>query len=223
MKKYVCGICGFIYDESVGNPETGTAPGTQWEDLPEDWSCPLCGADKSDFQEEAINTTTTAPQTPVESDITAPVRELSFGELSAVFSNLSKGCAKQYRPEESDLFNQLSEYYRNKVNAAEKGELGELLPLIQQELDTRYSTAKDMATQNADRGAQRALVWGEKVTKILKSLLTRYETQQDALVETTNLYVCDICGFVYIGDEAPDLCPICKAPGTKITQIKRSN
>ena len=49
MKKYVCDLCGYPYDEAAGDPKNGVAPGTAWEDLPEDWVCPLCGADKSNF------------------------------------------------------------------------------------------------------------------------------------------------------------------------------
>lgn len=52
MKKYVCNICGYVYDEAEGVPEEGIAPGTLWEDVPDDWVCPLCGAGKSDFTEE---------------------------------------------------------------------------------------------------------------------------------------------------------------------------
>lgn len=50
MKKWQCVVCGWIYDEAVGIPEDGIAPGTKWEDVPEDWTCPDCGAPKSDFQ-----------------------------------------------------------------------------------------------------------------------------------------------------------------------------
>ena len=46
MKKYVCDVCGWEYDESVGIPEQGIAPGTKFEDLPEDFVCPLCGVGK---------------------------------------------------------------------------------------------------------------------------------------------------------------------------------
>lgn len=49
-KKYMCLLCGFIYDEAVGWPEDGIPPGTCWEDVPEDWLCPECGAAKSDFE-----------------------------------------------------------------------------------------------------------------------------------------------------------------------------
>ena len=49
MKKYVCDTCGWIYDPAVGDPENGIAPGTAFEDLPDDFSCPLCGVGKEDF------------------------------------------------------------------------------------------------------------------------------------------------------------------------------
>ena len=52
MKKYVCSICGYVYDEEAGDPENGIEPGTKWEDLPDDWACPLCGAGKDMFEEE---------------------------------------------------------------------------------------------------------------------------------------------------------------------------
>lgn len=49
-KKYMCVICGFIYDEAQGRPEDGIAPGTPWEDVPDTWCCPDCGASKDDFE-----------------------------------------------------------------------------------------------------------------------------------------------------------------------------
>lgn len=49
MQKYVCNVCGYEYDPEVGDPEHGIAPGTAFEDLPDDWSCPLCGVTKADF------------------------------------------------------------------------------------------------------------------------------------------------------------------------------
>jgi rubredoxin len=52
MKKFVCDTCGYVYDPEVGDPENGIAAGTAFEDLPEDWVCPLCGVGKEDFSEE---------------------------------------------------------------------------------------------------------------------------------------------------------------------------
>jgi rubredoxin len=50
MKKHVCGQCGHVYDPEKGDPDHGIKPGTAFEDLPEDWHCPVCGAAKSVFE-----------------------------------------------------------------------------------------------------------------------------------------------------------------------------
>ena len=50
MKKYMCLICGYIYDEAEGAPDEGIPPGTRWEDVPPNWTCPECGARKEDFE-----------------------------------------------------------------------------------------------------------------------------------------------------------------------------
>ena len=47
--KYICDVCGYEYDEALGDPDHGIAPGTKWEDLPEDFECPLCGVGKDQF------------------------------------------------------------------------------------------------------------------------------------------------------------------------------
>lgn len=49
-RKFMCVVCGFIYDEETGLPEEGIAPGTRWEDIPETWTCPDCGVTKDDFE-----------------------------------------------------------------------------------------------------------------------------------------------------------------------------
>jgi rubredoxin len=49
-RTWMCLICGFIYDEAAGRPEDGLAPGTRWEDVPPNWTCPECGARKEDFE-----------------------------------------------------------------------------------------------------------------------------------------------------------------------------
>lgn len=50
MNKWRCIPCGFIYDPAVGDPDSGVEPGTPFENLPDDWACPLCGASKSEFE-----------------------------------------------------------------------------------------------------------------------------------------------------------------------------
>ena len=52
MKKYVCEVCGWVYDPAVGDPDNGIAPGTAFEDLPADFVCPLCGVSKDQFKAE---------------------------------------------------------------------------------------------------------------------------------------------------------------------------
>ncbi|NBH93933.1 rubredoxin [Muribaculaceae bacterium Z1] len=54
MDKYVCTVCGWIYDPAVGDPENGIAPGTSFADLPEDWLCPECGVGKNMFEPNIV-------------------------------------------------------------------------------------------------------------------------------------------------------------------------
>ncbi len=51
MKKYRCSVCAYIYDPDTGDPDEGIDPGTSFDDIPDDWVCPDCGADKSFFEE----------------------------------------------------------------------------------------------------------------------------------------------------------------------------
>jgi rubredoxin len=50
LRKWMCVVCGYIYDEATGEPEEGIEAGTRWEDVPETWTCPDCGATKDDFE-----------------------------------------------------------------------------------------------------------------------------------------------------------------------------
>ena len=50
MKKYICTVCEYIYDPAQGDPDSGIEPGTAFEDIPDDWTCPLCGVGKEDFE-----------------------------------------------------------------------------------------------------------------------------------------------------------------------------
>jgi rubredoxin len=53
MQKWVCTVCGYVYDPEKGDPENGVAPGTPFEKLPADWMCPVCGAQKEDFEKSS--------------------------------------------------------------------------------------------------------------------------------------------------------------------------
>ena len=52
MKKYVCDVCGYVYDPAVGDPDNGIQPGTPLDQLPADWTCPLCAVGTENFSEE---------------------------------------------------------------------------------------------------------------------------------------------------------------------------
>ena len=218
MKKYVCTICGFIYDEAQGIPAAGIAPGTKWADVAGDWKCPLCGAPKDDFKEQAEESKTDLVDLDENHD---DLREMSIAELSALCSNLAKGCQKQYLEEEADLFTQLADYYKSKTPDVPQDSFKDLIGKIEDDLNNNYPKANAVADSQKDRGAKRALVWSEKVTRILNSLLVRYEKEGDKMLEDTKLYVCDICGFIYVGNMPPAICPICKVPSFKIIEIRR--
>ncbi|MFZ0241531.1 MAG: rubredoxin [Desulfobacterales bacterium] len=52
MDKYVCTVCGYVYDPALGDPDNGVAAGTKFQDISDDWVCPVCGASKEDFEKE---------------------------------------------------------------------------------------------------------------------------------------------------------------------------
>ena len=51
-KKFICTVCGYVYDEETGDPDNGIAPGTKWDDVPDSFTCPLCGVGKEQFEKE---------------------------------------------------------------------------------------------------------------------------------------------------------------------------
>ena len=226
MKQMVCSVCSYTYDEAKGIPEAGIAPGTRWEDLPDDFRCPWCGAGKEAFEEKREAQTAPAQQPRESARAKRPPaqhddRQLSPMELSVICSNLARGCEKQYMPEQEKAFRKLAEFFRTQADEAHGGEgTQQLLHLIEQDLSAGYPYAHQVASETADRGALRALVWSEKVTRMLKSLLSRYEAEGEKMLEHTGVYVCTVCGFVYVGDAAPELCPVCKVPSWKFEKVE---
>ena len=219
MNTYVCTICGYVYEEAAGIPASGIAPGTVWKSLPSGWVCPLCGAARSQFQKR--EDTQAAPQEqPLALDESA-LGGMTTAQLAAICSNLGRGCEKQYLNEEAGLFRQLSDYFTARIPAVEASSTQELLAAVQQDLEQRFPRCHTVSKANGDRGALRALTWSEKVSRILSSILERVEQEGEAALEHTNIYVCEVCGFLYIGDEAPELCPVCKVPGWKLQKLER--
>ena len=220
MSKYVCTVCGYVYDESVGIPDAGIAPGTIWSDLPEDWVCPLCGAAKSDFEKQGEPSAPVVKKTRSVVDSSSDMKEMSPLEISALCTNLARGCEKQYKAEEAALFNELASFFKTVTAPAKEPSVDKLVELIEKDLAEGFPIANAVASDAIDRGALRALVWSEKVTRILKSLLIRYQKEGDTMLQNTGVFVCTICGFVYIGDTPPDICPVCKVPNWKFEKVE---
>ena len=207
--KYVCQICGYVYDDAKEK--------VPFAELPDDWKCPLCGAAKSDFKPEA-NGDEKKVVTAIE-QVEADLEKLSAGQLAALCSNLARGCEKQYKQEEADLFKQLADYFTAVVPAVNDASVEKLAKELQTDADN-YAAVRATADANADRGAARVCVWGEKVTRMLSSLVNRYLNEGEAMLKDTNIWVCTTCGFVYIGDTPPQLCPVCKVPDWKFEKIE---
>ena len=207
--KYICQICGYVYDDAKEK--------VPFAELPDDWKCPLCGAAKSDFKPEANGNekkVVTAIE-PMEADL----EKLSAGQLAALCSNLARGCEKQYKQEEAGLFKQLADYFTAVVPAVNDASVEKLAKELQTDANN-YAAVRATADANADRGAARVCVWGEKVTRMLSSLVNRYLNEGEAMLKDTNIWVCTTCGFVYIGDTPPELCPVCKVPDWKFEKIE---
>ena len=215
MKQLVCSICSYTYDEAKGIPEAGIAPGTKWKDLPEDWKCPLCRADKSQFREKTEQTKPTA--TPDKPHVE---KELSAMEMSIICSNLARGCEKQYLPQQAEDFRKLATFFRSKAEPVQEPSVKKLLELIENDISVGYPYGNAVSADKPDRGALRCQVWSEKVTRMLDSLLKRYEAEGDKMLANTGVWVCTVCGFVYVGDVAPELCPVCNVPSWKFEKVE---
>ena len=207
--KYICQICGYVYDDAKEK--------VPFAELPDDWKCPICGAAKSDFKPEANGNE--KKEVTVLEPKEADLEKLSAGQLAALCSNLARGCEKQYKQEEADLFKQLADYFTAVVPAVNDASVEKLAKELQTDANN-YAAVRATADANADRGAARVCVWGEKVTRMLSSLVNRYLNEGEAMLKDTNIWVCTTCGFVYIGDTPPELCPVCKVPNWKFEKIE---
>jgi len=207
--RYICQVCGYIYDDAKEK--------VPFDQLPENWKCPLCGASKSDFKkEETVNISHKEGE---ERHVASDMKELSVGQLSVLCSNLARGCEKQYKDEESKLFRQLAEYFDSIAPSENDATVENLYKELTEDVEN-YPLVRAVTDSNSDRGAARICVWGEKVTRMLNSLVGRYLKEGEAMLAGTSIWVCTVCGFVYIGDEAPILCPVCKVPSWKFEKIE---
>ena len=152
MKKYRCQICGFIYDEAV--------EGVKFEDLPNDWKCPLCGASKEMFEEVVEEDTTLKKEEVNETENNIfqeeDLRELSNYEISYICSNLAKGCEKQYLEENKKLFQELANYYLEKETTV-KGTLEDVTLCLQDDTKLIKEALNTLNKEEEERGTNRVL------------------------------------------------------------------
>ena len=209
MGKWICKICGYIYDEAK--------EGRPFASLPDTWVCPLCGASKASFAPQGA---AEAQPKPAPAPIHQGMERLSAGALAALCSNLARGCEKQYQEPEAALFKELADFFAAATPLEPGAELGRLAELFQEDLTAGYPALRAAAQAAEDRGTLRICVWGEKVTNILYALAQRYQKEGEAFLANTQVWVCTVCGFVYVGDAAPALCPVCKVPAWKFEKIE---
>ena len=213
MKKYRCTICGYIYDEAVEK--------VKFADLPADWKCPLCGAPKEMFEEiieeEKEEETKDNLTNVVNSEEEEDLRLLSNYEISLICSNLAKASEKQYLEEEKDLFRELSRHYEE-LESAKTGSLDDVINMVNSDINS-FSKAMEVFSKYDDRGAKRVVNWASKSTNIMKVIIDTYKEKGIDYIKNTKIWVCDICGFIYVGDNPPKVCPVCRVPSVKILEV----
>ena len=206
--KYICQVCGYVYD--------GGKEAVPFDSLPESWKCPLCGAPKGEFkaQEAAAPPAEAAP-----AQLEGELGDFTAGQLAALCSSLGRGCEKQYKAEEAALFRELAAWFTSAAPSEEEASAESLAESLRRDVGD-YPALRAAADAAGDRGAARICVWGEKVTRMLSSLLDRYLREGEAMLEGQEIWVCSTCGFVWIGEAPPELCPVCKVPAWKFEKAE---
>jgi rubrerythrin len=142
---------------------------------------------------------------------------------SPVFSNLAKACEKQYRAREAELFRKLAEYFdqepASQPDDKPAGSFTGLISDLNADEALFLEPIRSAAAAAADRGALRMATWGGKVTAIQKSAADRYEKKGDELLDGKSVFVCEACGFLFIGEQAPELCPVCKVQSFRFSKV----
>lgn len=206
--RYICQICGYVYDDSVEK--------VPFSELPDTWKCPLCGAAKTDFKPDSSDV---PEKEKIVLKMQNDLEHLTAGQLAALCSNLARGCEKQYKDKEAGQFRALADYFTATIPEVPDASVDKLALMLQDDIAS-YSEIRKTADNHNDRGTARICVWGEKVTRMLSSLVERYLLEGEELLEGTDIWVCTTCGFVYIGDVPPELCPVCKVPAWKFEKIE---
>ncbi len=207
--KFICPLCGEVYDEEKA--------GVPFADLPDNWVCPLCMAPKSSFRPE--KGAGSPPEPPEEGFAFGDAEKLNRGQMAALCTDLGRACEKQGKAEQAAKFALLAERFTALVSPEPEASPERLEALLSEEL-AAYPAVRAAADAQGDRGAARALVWGEKADRMLSYLLERYREKGEDLLAGTSVWVCTACGFVYIGDAPPEQCPVCRVPAWKFEKVE---
>ena len=150
-----------------------------FDSLPESWKCPLCGAPKGEFKpaEAAPSAAEAAAPAPLEGEM----GPFTAGQMAALCSSLGRGCEKQYKAEEAALFRELAAWFAAAEPPAEDASVETLAEALRADV-ADYPSLRAAADAAGDRGAARICVWGEKVTRMLSSLLDRYAREGEAML-----------------------------------------
>ena len=128
--------------------------------------------------------------------------------------------SKKERAKEAEAFTAIAAYFTRHADGGDDSSPEAIRALLSDDLSRGYPDLRKKAAAAGDRGAARVLVWGEKVTRMASSLLERYEKEGEAFLAGTSVWLCTVCGFIYIGDNPPGICPVCKVPSWKFTRIE---
>lgn len=123
--------------------------------------------------------------------------------------------------EAAENFNKLAAFFRSKAESVQDVSTERLLELVEKDLTSGFPYGFTAAAEKPDRGALRALTWSEKVTRMQESLLARYKAEGEKMLSSTGVYVCSVCGFIFIADGPPEICPVCKVPAWKFEKAER--
>lgn len=225
--KYRCPTCDYVFDDAAGIPHWGIPPGTRWERLPGHWVCPGCRARKINFV-PAQSVFSPSSRTDASKQMKIAIEdtthredtyEMSYGALSALCSSLANSCERQFLSREAGQFAVLAEYYETHAQAPADASVDRLLTLAERDLSDAFARADAAADAAEDRGAKRILKWNRGVTRASNSLLSRYKSQGDKLLQNKSVYICEVCGYIHIGDTSPPFCPVCRAHDFKFSKV----
>ena len=139
---YVCSICGHVYDEAKEK--------VPFAQLPDDWTCPSCGAEKAMF--DPVTDDDAGQEKVVEAEA-HKLEKLPPAILATIFSNFERACRKQYDEEGAKLFHELSLAL---APAAGKGTPDDLAAMVDEDISKLYPALKSLCAGKKDRGALRA-------------------------------------------------------------------